>query len=530
MSTLWELLADSRPAVTIPKTTSSDEVALSHSDLRDNMVLIAKQLVIGGVNAGDVVSLYLPNGIEIVSSFIGVTLTGAAANPLNPNYTVDEVLFYLEDTRCKHMLVSNDAKASENARIAAAKVGAKVWVVEYSKPFNRVIITGEGVPAPGASIISTFATPSPKADQVALILHTSGTTSRPKAVPLTHGNLMKSVKNIANTYRFTPADVGLLVMPLFHVHGLLAGLLAPLYAGGSIVVQYPRFSAKAFWDDLFQYKCTWYTAVPTMHQILLAQLAKAGPPAREELQKKLAATGHLRFVRSCSSALAPATFRELESLLNVPVLEAYAMTEASHQMTSNNLPPLKRKEGSVGQGQGVEVSILTSEGAPVPQGSIGEVCVRGDNVTHGYLRNPTANAESFFPNRWFRTGDQGYLDEEGFVFLTGRLKELINRGGEKIMPGEVDSALLEHPEVSEAVAFGAPHAMLGQTVNAAVVLRAGSTATAEDIKKFVKGKLSTFKVPEQIFISNSLPRTATGKIQRRFVAEHFLSTKPQAKL
>lgn len=522
MSTLNELLADQRLAVIIPKTDSCAEIRLTHRELRANFELISKQLALGGVKSGDVVSLFLTNGIEIVTAFVGVTLTGAAANPLNPNYTVDEVLFYLEDTRCKHMLVPADAKLSANARAAAAKVGAQVWVTEYNSKLNQVVISGNGVPSHSSSQVISAACPRPSPELTALILHTSGTTSRPKAVPLTHANLMCSTRNIANTYRLTPADRGLLVMPLFHVHGLLAGLLAPLYAGGSIVIQSPRFSAKGFWNDLLTYECSWYTAVPTMHQILLSQLAKAGPAASEKLKQDLARVGRLRFIRSCSSALAPATFRQLEDLLNVPVLEAYAMTEASHQMTSNNLPPLKRKAGSVGQGQGVEVAILTSEGKPVPQGSIGEVCVRGANVTHGYLRNPTANAESFFPGSWLRTGDQGYMDEEGFVYLTGRLKELINRGGEKIMPGEIDSALLEHPAVAEAVAFGVPDEMLGQAVNAAVVLKPGKSTSEDEIKSFLKTKLATFKVPAKIFITDSVPRTATGKIQRRFVAEHFL--------
>jgi len=207
------------------------------------------------------------------------------------------------------------------------------------------------------------------------------------------------------------------------------------------------------------------------------------------------------------------------------------MTEAAHQMTANNLPPLKRKPGSAGQGQGVEVSICDTNGQELKQGEIGEICVRGKNVTKGYLRNPTANKEGFFPNGWFRTGDQGYLDEEGFLFLTGRLKELINRGGEKIMPGEVDSVLLEHPDVAEAVTFGAPDQLLGQVVHAAVVLKPGRKATAADIQKFAKEKLAAFKVPAVIHFTEVVPRTPTGKIQRRFVAEHFLKDqKPQAKL
>jgi acyl-CoA synthetase (AMP-forming)/AMP-acid ligase II len=368
---------------------------------------------------------------------------------------------------------------------------------------------------------------------VALILHTSGTTNRPKAVPLTHANLAASVRNIQRTYAFAPDDVGLLVMPLFHVHGLMAGLLAPLYAGGCVVVQAPRFSASHFWRDCLLHRCSWYTAVPTMHQILLSGLHKAGDVARAKLQADLAAQGRLRFVRSCSSALAPATLRELQELLRVPVVEAYAMTEASHQMTSNTL--LVQKPGSVGVGHGVGVSIRDDAGNEVAAGIEGEICAHGPNITAGYLNNPTANAESFFPGGWLRTGDRGVKDADGFVFIVGRLKEMINRGGEKIMPGEIDTALLEHAAVAEAVAFGAPDQLFGQVVHAAVVLKAGPPASAaaaavltKELQAFAKTKLAAFKVPVVFHFATAVPRTPTGKIQRRFVAEHFL--KPQAKL
>jgi acyl-CoA synthetase (AMP-forming)/AMP-acid ligase II len=275
------------------------------------------------------------------------------------------------------------------------------------------------------------------------------------------------------------------VMPLFHVHGLLAGFLAPLLSGGSAIIP-QAFSAKQFWSDFNTYKANWYTAVPTMHQILLKN-----PPPNPKPK--------IRFIRSCSSALSPKTFHELEKAFNAPVLEAYAMTEAAHQMTSNPLPHNgKRQPGSVGFGQGVEVKILDGNGKEVPQGSEAEICIRGENVTKGYLNNPKANEESFTKDRFFRTGDQGKKDKDGYVIITGRIKELINRGGEKISPIELDNVIATNPSVAEAVCFAIPSEMYGQEVGVAVVAKDGKNITEKGITDYVASKTAKFKVPKRV--------------------------------
>lgn len=276
----------------------------------------------------------------------------------------------------------------------------------------------------------------------------------------------------------------MLVMPLFHVHGLLAGFLAPLLSGGSVIVP-PKFSASEFWEDFIAHKANWYTAVPTIHQILL----KNPPPTTKP---------NIRFIRSCSSPLSPTTFHQLEEAYNTPVLEAYAMTEAAHQMTSNPLPPGKRMPGSVGIGQGVEVKILDQGGNEVPQGAEGEICIKGENVTKGYLNNPEANKSSFTKNGFFRTGDQGKMDKDGYVFITGRIKELINKGGEKISPIELDNVLTRHPAVSEAVSFAIPDDMYGQEIGVAIVLKSGQKLGADELRKWVAEKLAKFKVPKKV--------------------------------
>ena len=290
--------------------------------------------------------------------------------------------------------------------------------------------------------------------------------------------------NIQNTYQLTADDRTLLVMPLFHVHGLLAGFLAPLLSGGSVIVP-QKFSASEFWEHFITYKANWYTAVPTIHQILL----KNPPPQTKP---------SIRFIRSCSSPLSPKTFHELEKAFNAPVLEAYAMTEAAHQMTSNPLPPGKRYPGSVGIGQGVEIKILDQEGKEVPQGAEAEICIRGENVTKGYLNNPEANKTSFTKEGFFRTGDQGKQDEDGYVIITGRIKELINKGGEKISPIELDNAVAQNPSVGEAVSFAIPDEMYGQDVGLAVVLKEGKKMTEDELRGWLATKVAKFKVPKRV--------------------------------
>jgi len=280
------------------------------------------------------------------------------------------------------------------------------------------------------------------------------------------------------------------------------------------------FSASTFWLQFVQHKANWYTAVPTIHQILLKSPDKWPQPIP-----------NIRFIRSCSSPLSPKIFHDLEAAFKAPVLEAYAMTEAAHQMTSNPFPPAKRKPGSVGIGQGVEVKILDQAGKEVPQGAEAEICIRGPNVTKGYINNDKANAESFTDSGFFRTGDQGKKDEDGYIIITGRIKELINKGGEKISPIELDNVLAQHPAVGEAVSFAMPDEMYGQEVGVAIVPKDGKSVSEEELKAYMREKVAKFKVPKSVFFTQVMPKTATGKIQRRMVAEAMLkNTASKAKL
>ena len=470
---------------------------VTYAEFGDEIERVAELLAGAGVQPGRAVSIVLPNGLEFMVVFLAVARAGAIAAPLNSAYTTDEFKFYMEDAEAQLAILPLGEHA---AREAAAQLG--VPTIEASLDDSGRTLLSKG----GDTLTARRDAPAPSPDDVALFLHTSGTTSRPKGVPLTHGNLAASIKNISDTYRLTPDDIAMVVMPLFHVHGLIGVSLSTLSTGGSLVVP-PRFSASRFWGEQKESGATWYSAVPTIHQILLARADEDGAPHSS-----------FRLIRSCSSALAPAVFEQLEARFGAPVLEAYGMTEASHQMSSNLLPPGDRMPGTVGKGTGVDIGIMDDDGNLVSAGGLAEVVIRGANVTHGYHNNPDANAEAF-TNGWFRTGDQGFLDAKGTLTLTGRLKELINRGGEKISPLEVDAALLGHPAVAEAVCFGVPHTMYGEAVQAAVVVSADTDEDA--IRAYCGEHLAGFKVPDRVYIIDTMPRTATGKIQRRHIAAMF---------
>ncbi len=486
------------PALIVPEGGPT----VSYDVLQRQVERLAVTLQSLGIGRGDRVAMALPNGIEVIILFFATTAAAATAAPLNPAYTTDEFRFYLEDIEAKALIVPPGG--GEQAR-AAAPTGT-LTIEAASNAAGEVSLA---VVRP-SSLPPAHDTAAP--DDIALFLHTSGTTSRPKGVPLSHANLLASAGNVAATYALTADDVSICVMPLFHVHGLVASTFATLHSGGTLVIP-PRFSAGAFWPTVKTHQVTWYTAVPTIHQVLLARA--------EEDQAPAAGTSGLRLIRSCSSSLAPATMSELEARFGVPVLEAYGMTEAAHQMASNPLPPGERRAGSVGCGTGVRVAIMDEAGNLLPPGGQGEVVIQGPNVTRGYHNNPEANATAF-THGWFRTGDQGIMDANGYLTLVGRLKELINRGGEKISPREIDEVLLTHPAVAEAVCFGVPDAKYGEEVSAAVVLR--GDVTEAGLIAYCRERLATFKVPKKVHLVAQIPRTATGKIQRRAVATALAST------
>jgi acyl-CoA synthetase (AMP-forming)/AMP-acid ligase II len=496
-NTLLELI-QAAPAESTAIILPESGIRITYKQLRDQVQAMADALASLGIQRTDRVATYLPNGLPTVVSFLAASVAGTAA-PLNPGYREEEVNFYLEDTAAKVLLCPPDG--AEGARKAAETRGVPVYSLEMDGS-GFVRIAG----APGGK---TAAAPSP--DDVALVLHTSGSTGRPKRVPIRHRNLTASTHNIVAHYKLSPSDVSLCVMPLFHVHGLVASTLSTLLSGGTVVVP-NKFNPLSFWRTVRDTGATWYSAVPTIHNLLLSRAGEERPAGAEGL----------RFIRSCSASLPPDMMAQMERVFGAPVLEAYGMTEASHQMSSNPLPPAVRKPGSVGPGTGVKIGIMNDAGDLLPSGERGEVVIQGPNVVSGYEKNPEANAKSFTKG-WFRTGDQGFLDNDGYLTLTGRIKELINRGGEKIGPREIDEVLLSHPAVAEAVCFGVPHPAWGEEVEAAVVLKDEfkDSVKDSDIMAFCKERLADFKRPKKLHITTAIPRTATGKIQRGAVAKAF---------
>lgn len=499
-STIAELItcgSDTASAITAPQS-----IPLTYGGLRTLAAKTAVELNRLGIGRNSRVAVVLPNGPEMATAFITIGAAATAA-PLNPAYTDSEFQFYFTDLKVQALIVEAGAKTP--AREVASNLG--IPIIELLP--QRSEGAGSFVVKPPAAMTELPAiTGDAQANDIALVLHTSGTTSRPKIVPLTQRNVTASARHIVDSLGLTSTDVSLNIMPLFHIHGLIAALLSSLAAGATVCCT-PGFDAFKFFGWLDGVKPNWWTAVPTMHQAILA---------RTDRHREIIARTHLRFIRSSSASLPPQVMMALEKTFNCPVIEAYGMTEAAHQMAANPLPPRARKPGSVGLAAGPEIGIMDSEGALLAASEVGEVVIRGPNVTPGYEASPAANA-SAFTKGWFRTGDQGFIDEEGYLRLTGRLKELINRGGEKVSPLEVDEVLLDHPAVAQAVTFAMPHGKLGEEVAAAVVLHDGLIAVERELREFCSTRLAAFKVPRRIVILQEIPKGATGKLQRIGLAE-----------
>ena len=473
----------------VPPLCYRDLIALTHRTVERLNAL--------GIGRGDRVAIVLANGPEAATAFVCMA-AGATTAPLNPFYRADEFKFYLDDLRARALVV--EAGVDSPARGAARELAIPIIELHPQREKGAGSFTLEPLgPARGAAERGGFG----DAGDTALVLHTSGTTARPKIVPLLQRNVLASARHIATTLALGAGDVCLNVMPLFHIHGLMAGTLASLAAGAQVCCC-PHFSALRFFAWFDEVRPTWYTAVPTMHQALLARAAR---------HSDACARSRLRLVRSSSARLPAPVMKELERVFKAPVLESYGMTETAHQIASNPIPPARREAGSVGCAAGPEVAIMDERGHLRESGETGEIVVRGPNVMPGYENNPDANAHAFHDG-WFRTGDQGFLDEEGYLRITGRLKELINRGGEKISPSEVDEVLMHHPCVHHAVTFAVPHDALGEEVAAAVVLHEGRSATDHELKAFAAEHLAHFKVPRRIVFVREIPKGPTGKVQR----------------
>ena len=494
--TISRLLAEGAAGAAALRGTNG-RPSLTFGALRDLCARTVAALNRLGIGRGDRVAIVLPNGPEMAGAFLAIG-AGATTAPLNPAYRAEEFTFYLTDLRAKALVVLHGM--ASDAREVAARLSIPVLDLIPGEAAGDFTLEGG---EPGHAATPGLAWP----EDEALVLHTSGTTARPKIVPLTQANICASARNIARTLELGPDDACLNIMPLFHIHGLMAAVLASVGAGASVVCT-QGFDALRFFRWLDEERPSWFTAVPTMHQAILG---------RAERNADVIARARLRFLRSSSASLPGPVMQQLEQVFSAPLVEAYGMTEASHQMCSNPLAG-PRKPGSVGMAAGPDVAIMDDDGALLPPGRIGEVVIRGPNVTAGYEANPEANAKAFSKG-WFRTGDQGAFDADGFLTLTGRLKELINRGGEKVSPLEVDGVLSGHPAVAQALCFAIPHPKLGEEVGAAVVLREGMACGERELRDFAAEHLADFKVPRKVVFLDEIPKGATGKLMRIGLAE-----------
>ena len=478
--------------------TSEKNEKLSYGEFKIFNEKISRQLAATNIINSDRAAIVLPNGPLMASSFLSISSYMSAA-PLNPSYKQEEFEFYLDDLKPKFLLVEPNSKSL--AVIAAKNLNIPVFEMKIS----------DNLPLGTFELFDKETDyKNPNDYDEALVLHTSGTTSRPKIVPLSNLNIFTSAVNISKSLKLTADDHCLNIMPLFHIHGLIAVLSASAKVGASVCAS-NGFNALKFLDLAETQNITWYSGVPTMHQAILLRAQKNSDKA-----KKL----NLRFIRSSSASLPPAIFEQLNNIFQTPVIEAYGMTEATHQMASNPLPPAIQKPGLVGMPAGPEICIMNDKNEKLSQGEIGEICIKGDNVTNGYENNPEANKQSFV-NDWFRTGDEGFFDEDGYLKISGRLKEIINKGGEKISPLEVDNILMDFPPIDQALCFGYKDKMLGEDIAVAIKLKENKSCTEDDIKSYANEKLAKFKIPKKIFIVEDIPKGATGKLQRIGLAKKF---------
>ena len=492
---------------------TADRVPVSYRDLIRLVDDLAGQLKRGGLRPGDRVALRSGSNAEFVIGLLAASRAELIVVPLDPALPVTEQRTRSEAAGARVVLVDGVDNAGEAAE---REPGLRSW------PIAVTIGRDRGAEEGANAVILDAATP-PKTDistpeglrhDDAMIMFTGGTTGVPKMVPWTHNNIASAVRAIVAGYGLGPQDATVAVMPLYHGHGLLAALLSTLASGGTVLLPARgRFSAHTFWDDIDAVRATWYTAVPTIHQILLERAQSDGPGKQAAL----------RFIRSCSAPLTPETAQALQATFRAPVVCAFGMTEATHQVATTAIDQEKNPSetaGLVGRSTGPEIRIAGSQGESLPAEAVGEVWLHGPTVVRGYLGDPAITAANF-TDGWLRTGDLGSLSGAGELSIRGRIKELIIRGGENVSPERVEGVLTSHPDVLEVAVFGVPHKIYGETVAAVVVPRGSASPTPDELAGFCRERLAPFEVPTSFQEARELPHTAKGSLDRRAVAQQF---------
>jgi long-chain acyl-CoA synthetase len=475
--------------------------SLTYSGLQ----IFADQLAItmqnAGVPVGAHIALLMPNGVGTMALLVGLMARGYSVNPINLLCNMEQMSYIVDHAQAHCLIYSPEwgatAKAlGERVLPGAALLGADPHRTEQ----------------PGVQRVGTPAAEVNHPKELALLMYTSGTTGKPKGVMLSQGNLLGNASAISQEHALTESDRVYAVLPLYHINAFAVTMLAPLWHGGSAIIP-PKFSAKQFWLQVSQHQCTWINVVPT----IISYLLEHGDPERTDKSR-------IRFCRSASAPLPPEHHRQFESLFGIGIIETMGLTETVAPSFSNPLEQAKRKIGSVGRASGCVARVVGEDGRALPNGEIGEVIIKGPNVTMGYFRNPEATDAAFYPDGWLRTGDLGKVDDDGFFHITGRIKELIIKGGENIAPREIDEVLLKHPDVLDAATVGIPHPHYGQTIGACIIPKENASLTAESIIAWAREKLGDYKCPSTVKIVQDLPRGPSGKVQRLKLVPQFESS------
>jgi acyl-CoA synthetase (AMP-forming)/AMP-acid ligase II len=472
--------------------------SLTFGELRDSCTAVSAMLKARGLVPGDHVSLVLGNGIQTVRLLLGAMYGGYCVNPVNLLSQPEQMRYVIDHADARVVFVASEWL--ERVRDLVANI---------SRPIDLIAIDADGTSLPGEGAVSRAPSVQQdvKPDALALLMYTSGTTGKPKGVMLTQANLAENALAISREHRLGATDRVAAVLPLYHINAFAVTMLAPLAHGGSLVMP-PKFSAAGFWEMATRHGCTWLNVVPT----IISYLLEGEAPARELLPR-------IRFCRSASAALPPEHHRAFEAKFGIGIVETMGLTETVAPAFSNPIEPQLRKIGSVGRASGCEARVVDAAGAPLADGTVGEIVIRGPQVTPGYYKNAEATAAAFFPGQWLRTGDLGYRDDDGFFFVTGRIKELIIKGGENIAPREIDEALLRHPAVLDAAAVGIPDRHYGQEIMACVVVRDGQRCSEQELLDFCSRELGRYKTPKMIRFVDDLPRGPSGKVQRLRLAD-----------
>ncbi|MGB2439725.1 MAG: AMP-binding protein [Candidatus Puniceispirillaceae bacterium] len=492
---IWQKIAENKKAAPDKSWLISPETGqeVSWAEAADITRDIAAILAGSGVGAGASIAIASPNSVSAALVMVGVTTAGYLATPLNLVAGSKVMRYVLNHCQAELILCAPESRSLVDEAVEG--LDHSLRIIELH-PEDGPIWPEELL----ATRDDSFTPASP--DSPGILMYTSGTTGNPKGVVLTHANLLAAGQNVVTAHGLGAGDIGCCVLPIYHINGLCVTVMGTIMSGGGLVMPY-RFSLSRFWQDINTHNSSWFSAVPTLFAYLL------NDDATPDINKD-----RLRFSRSASAPLAPEIHRQFETRFGIPIIETMGLTETGAQILSNPLPPHTRKIGSPGIAIGNEVMIADDRLRPCPANQTGEILVRGDNVMQGYLHQPEETAKTITADGWMRTGDLGHMDEDGYVFVTGRIKELIIKGGENIAPREIDEVLLEHDTILEAAAFAVPCRDYGQRVEACICFKPSRSATIEDLSQHCTDRLGAYKTPDKIHILADLPKGPSGKIQR----------------